>query len=186
VKRILSTAVLLISTSAASAQDWSGPYIGASLGQGSGDVVVNSGASSATDTLDSSSIYGLFAGYNLQRNNVVYGAELAFHGGEIESAGIANQGIDRLMDLKGRVGYAAGPGLVYGVLGFSTNRTYSGSGTSDGSGYSLGMGYDYQINDAFTIGGEILSRKMQNDENAALFEVEPDISTFTLRAGMKF
>ena len=182
-KKILSTAVLLIGTSAASAQDWTGPYIGASLGQGSGEVGV---PTVGTDTLDSDTIYGLFAGYNMQQNNVVYGAELAFHAGEIRSAAFPNQGIDRLMDLKGRVGYAAGPGLVYGVLGYSTNRVFGAGTTSDGSGYSLGMGYDYQINDAFTIGGEILSHKMQNDPNAPLLAVEPDISSFTLRAGMKF
>lgn len=182
-KRILVTVALLLGTSAASAQDWSGPYIGASLGQGSGEVGV---PPAGLDTLDSDTVYGLFAGYNIQRNNIVYGGELAFHSGEIKSAAFADQGIDRLMDLKGRVGYAAGPGLVYGVLGFSTNRAYAGGSTSDGSGYSLGIGYDYQINDAFTIGGELLSRKMQNDATAAILELEPDVSTFTLRAGMKF
>lgn len=181
---MLSMAVLLVSTSAASAQDWSGPYIGASVGQGSGDVEVPS--LSSFDTLDSDTIYGLFAGYNMQRNNVVYGAELAFNAGEINSVAFPTQGVDRLIDLKGRVGYAAGPGLVYGVLGYSTNRAFVSGGSSNGSGYSLGVGYDYQLNDAFTLGGEILSRKMQNDANAAILEVKPDVSTFTLRAGMKF
>jgi|GEM_PF-3781535 len=51
---------------------------------------------------------------------------------------------------------------------------------------SLGVGHDCQINDAFTIGGEFPGRKTQNDANAALREIEPDVSTVTLRAGMKF
>ncbi|WP_137112459.1 porin family protein [Rhodobacter sp. SY28-1] len=183
-KNTIVAVALALSGSAASAQDWSGPYIGASLGQGSGEVGVVT--TSGLDTLDSGTVYGLFAGYNLQRNNMVYGAELAFQSGDIKSAAFPTQGIDRLMDLKGRFGYAAGPSLVYGVLGYSTNRAFVPGATSDGSGYSFGIGYDYKINDAFTIGGELLSRKMQNDETADIFELEPDISTFSLRAGMKF
>lgn len=183
-KRTLATIAALLCGSAASAQDWNGAYLGISAGSGSGEVAVP--AFSGLDTLDSSTVYGLFAGYNLQRNSMVYGAEIAFHSGDINSAAFPSQGIDRLMDLKGRFGYAAGPGLVYGVLGYSTNRAFVSSGTSDGSGFSLGLGYDYQINDAFTIGGEFLSRKMQNDETDAILEIEPDVSTFTLRAGMKF
>jgi outer membrane immunogenic protein len=183
-KNTIVAVALAFCASAASAQDWSGPYIGASLGQGSGDVGIP--ATSGSDTLDSDTVYGLFAGYNLQRNNLVYGAELAFQSGDIKSAAFPTQGIDRLMDLKGRFGYAAGPGLVYGVLGFSTNRAFVTGATSDGSGYSIGLGYDYRINDAFTIGGEVLSRKMQNDATADILELEPDVSTFTLRAGMKF
>jgi len=183
-KNTIVAVALALCASAASAQDWSGPYIGASLGQGSGEVGV---PPSGLDTLDSGTVYGLFAGYNMQRNNMVYGAELAFQSGEIKSLAFPTQGIDRLMDLKGRFGYAAGPGLVYGVLGYSTNRVFVASGaTSDGSGFSYGIGYDYRINDAFTIGGELLSRKMQNDATAAILELEPDVSTFTVRAGMKF
>lgn len=183
-KKTLVTIAMLLCGSVASAQDWSGAYLGISAASGSGEVGVP--AISATDTLDSGTLYGLFAGYNLQRNNLVYGAELAFHSGEVNSAAFPSQGVDRLMDLKGRLGYAAGPGLVYGVLGYSTNRAFVTSGTSDGSGVSFGVGYDYQMNDAFTIGGEYLSRKMQNDETVAIRELEPDISTFTLRAAMKF
>lgn len=174
----------MLGASAVAAQDWTGAYFGISAGKGSGEVGVP--ASSGTDTLDSDAVYSLFAGYNLQRNSMVYGAELAFHSGEIHSAGFPSQGIEPLMDLKGRLGYAAGPGLVYGVLGYSTNRAFVTGATSDGSGFSFGVGYDYQINDAFTVGGEFLSRKMQNDATASILEVEPDISTFSLRAAMKF
>lgn len=183
-KNTIVAVALVLCASAASAQDWSGPYIGVSLGQGSGEVGVP--ATSGSDTLDSDTIYGLYAGYNLQRDNLVYGAELAFQSGDIKSAAFPDQGIDRLMDLKGRFGYAAGPGLVYGVLGYSTNRAFITGATSDGSGFSYGVGYDYRINDAFTIGGELLSRQMQNDETVDILELEPDITSFTLRAGMKF
>jgi outer membrane immunogenic protein len=183
-KTTLATVVLLLCASAAPAQDWSGGYLGLSLGQGSGEVDVPS--TSGTDTLDSSTVYGLFAGYNLQRNSMAYGAELAYHSGDIDSAGIPGQGIDRLVDLKGRIGYVTGPGLVYGVLGYSTNRAFVPGATSDGDGFSYGIGYDYQINDAFTIGGEYLNRKMQNDETPDILELEPDIATFSLRAAIKF
>jgi outer membrane immunogenic protein len=183
-KKTIVAVALLLGASAASAQDWSGTYIGVSFGQGSGEVGVP--VTSGVDTLDSGTIYGLFAGYNLQQNNLVYGAELAFNSGEINSAAFPTQGIDRLLDLKGRFGYAAGAGLVYGVLGYSTNRAFVTGASSDGSGISYGIGYDYQINDAFTIGGEFLGRRMQNDETGAILELEPDVSSFSLRAGMKF
>ena len=183
-KRILSTVALLLGTSAVSAQDWSGPYVGVSLGQGSGEVGVPS--TSGKDTLDNGTIYGLFAGYNLQRNSTVYGVELAFQSGDIKSAAFPSQGISPMLDLKGRLGYAAGSGLIYGVLGYSTNEAFVTGATSDGSGVSYGIGYDYKINDAILIGGELMSRKMQNDATAPILEVEPDISTFSLRAGMKF
>jgi hypothetical protein len=175
---------LLVSASAASAQDWSGFYLGVSAGQGSGDVGVP--LLSSSDTLDSDVVYGLFAGYNLQQNSMVYGAELAFNSGDINSQAFPSQGITPLLDLKGKVGLAAGRGLAYGVLGYSTNEAFVTGATSDGSGVSFGLGYDYQINDAFTIGGEFLSRKMQNDATVDILEVEPDVSTFSLRAAMKF
>jgi outer membrane immunogenic protein len=184
VKKTLLTVALLVSASAVSAQDWSGAYIGVSVGQGSGDVGVP--ALSSSDTLDSDTVFGLFAGYNLQRDSMVYGAELAFNSGDINSQAFPSQGVTPMIDLKGRVGYAAGRGMAYGVLGYSTNEAFVTGATSDGSGLSYGLGYDYQINDAFTIGGEFLSRKMQNDATAGILEVEPDISTFSLRAGMKF
>ena len=125
-------------------------------------------------------------GYNLQRDNLVYGAELAFQSGDIKSAAFPDQGIDRLMDLKGRFGYAAGPGLVYGVLGYSTNRVFVPGATSDGSGISYGVGYDYQINDVFTLGGELVSRKMENDETSSIIGVEPDITSFACAPASTF
>jgi outer membrane immunogenic protein len=183
-KKTLALVVLIASSVAATAQDWSGGYVGLSFGQGSGEIGVP--AVSGTDTLDSGSVYGLFAGYNLQRNSMVYGAELAYQTADITSEAFPGQGIDRLIDLKGRVGYAAGPGMFYGLLGYSANRAFVPGATSDGSGVSYGVGYDYKINDAFTIGGEYLNRDMQNDETADILELEPDVSTFTLRAGMRF
>jgi outer membrane immunogenic protein len=183
-KRALAIMALVASTTPSGAQDWTGGYVGLTVGQGSGEVEVP--AISATDTLDSDTVYGLFAGYNLQRNSIVYGAELAYQSGDINSEAFA-QGIDQLVDLKGRVGYAAGSGLVYGVLGYSANRAFVSTGdTSDGDGFSLGIGYDYQINDAFTVGAEYLNRQMKNDATGTIRELEPDISTFSLRAGMRF
>lgn len=51
------------------AQDWNGARLGISVGSGSGEVGVP--LVSGTDTLDSGTGYGLFAGYNLQRNNLI-------------------------------------------------------------------------------------------------------------------
>jgi outer membrane immunogenic protein len=183
-KKTLALVALMANSVAATAQDWSGGYAGLTVGQGRGDTFVPS--ISGTGTLDSGEVYGLFAGYNLQRNNVVYGAELAYQSADIPNAGFDDQGIDRLVDLKTRVGYSAGASLVYGVVGYSTNRAFVSSGTSDGDGLSLGVGFDYKLKDNFIIGAEYLSRQMQNDASSAIVEIEPDVQTFSLRAGMRF
>ncbi len=183
-KKTLAMVALLLSTAAAPAQEWTGAYGGLTVGSGSGDYAIT--GSAATGTFESGAVYGVFAGYNLERNGMVYGAELAYQGADIPNQGFDGQGIDQLIDLKGRVGFSSGPSLVYGVIGYSSNRTFVPGNTSDGDGLAFGLGFDYQVKGKFIIGAEYLSRQMENDATSAIIGLEPDISTFSVRAGMKF
>jgi opacity protein-like surface antigen len=93
---IIITSAFTPAISIAQDFDWSGFYLGGSAGsakndsdwKGSGDF--NSDTSGlgvnasfnlgdfTRELSDSSSIYGLYAGYNFQKNNIVYGVELDY------------------------------------------------------------------------------------------------------------
>ena len=114
----LALAASLIASVPAAAQDWSGFYAGVYAGNISGDwqhlnpdgSVYNSGPYS------SDRIAGAFAGYNLQRGNMVYGGELAAgRSGDFCFEEFPPECTDTFVDLKGRVGYSTGSVLVYGV-----------------------------------------------------------------------
>jgi outer membrane immunogenic protein len=177
-------ALAFIISSPAMAEDWTGPYAGLTFGKGGGDFFVPS--ASATGDYDSDNVYGIFGGYNFQHKGMVYGAELAYLNSDITNVGFPDQGVSKLVDLKARVGFVAGPSLVYGVIGYSTNEVYGPGATSDGDGLALGIGFDYEVMGNFIVGGEYLSRNMQNDATGLIQELEPDVSTFTLRGGVKF
>ena len=138
--------------------DWSGFYLGGSAGsakndsdwKGSGDFNSDTGGIEANADFnlgdftrklsDSSSIYGLYAGYNFQKNNIVYGVELDYStlsgskdvqldGGEGAVLG-GGEGYVRLesepnhiASAKLRLGYAADKFLVFGTAGIAYNNT---------------------------------------------------------------
>lgn len=175
-------ALLMIFPTVAPAQDWSGFYGGLSYGNGRGPL-----AAVGTPGYDlDGNVLGVFAGYNMQAGNLVYGGELAYQTGDVYLVGSTNQGIDRLVDLKGRLGYAAGPALIYGVLGYSSNNYFYQSSDSPGGGAAYGVGVDYQLSERTFIGAEYLRRDMHNDEAIPITEIEPSVSTLSLRLGMKF
>lgn len=80
-----------------------GPYIGLGVIQADGEQ----------DTplpdfpLDGSPV-SLFGGYNCQSGNVVYGGGLAVFNNDIQLIAFPLITYNRLIDMKGRVGYAAG------------------------------------------------------------------------------
>ena len=63
---------------------------------------------------------GVFGGYNIQRNNLVFGGEIAAQFGSLELENAANSEFINLIDAKARVGYAFGATMIYGFVGCST------------------------------------------------------------------
>jgi outer membrane immunogenic protein len=141
---------------------WSGAYVGLSYGFASGDYNFTQ-LNGFNRDMDDGSMTQLFGGYQVQRGALVYGGELAFGSAQdTVVTGFLTSQVTDMIDLKGRVGYASGDFLIYGVLGytmseFSENTTISG-GEWDIGGINYGIGVDYAISDNFVIGAEYLTR----------------------------
>lgn len=177
---------LLISAGAAAAQDWSGSYGGLSLTNLRGDwqhrnasgVVYNDGAYSNDAGL------GLFAGYNFQSGQFVYGAEVAVaQPGGFCFEEYPNECTDRLVDLKARLGFAAGSALVYGVAGM-TRADYDLGGTQVLTGTAYGLGLDFRLSEKYFVGGEVLRRELDYADQD--YKTEHSINSVSLRFGMSF
>ncbi len=124
--------------------NWTGGYAGGTLGGGVGD---NNGF-----------IGGAQLGYNIQSNGAIWGIETDFSGSKI-SNGPAK--LDWLGTFRGRVGFAAGNGLMpYVTAGWAYGRLKaSGAGFSTSknkSGWTAGGGLEYAIAPNMTMKGEYL------------------------------
>ena len=189
----LATLTLAIASGAAFAQetDWTGFYGGVSLATHDG----------THDYVDISDLYDLegsavsvFAGRLWDTGILVYGAEIAASsGGVYEREFDGSESYEdeyeytRFLDLKGRVGYDVKGVLVYGTLGVSRARFLSDfSINTNATGMVLGMGADYQLGDRYFVGAEYLRRNYDFYEPSEDSDVDADVSTFSLRAGIKF
>lgn len=184
---VLAAACLAASPGAA--QDWGGFYGGLSVGKINGDWQhVDSGSGGITNDgpYSSGRIAGAFVGYNVQSGPMVYGGELAINrANDLCFEEYPEECTDKFVDLKGRVGFASGAALIYGVLGVS-RAEYDYVGTPFTlSGLSYGIGVDYSIQGRYFVGGEILRRDMENDEFFGDI-TEHDFTSVTVRFGMNF
>lgn len=181
---LAATFLTVVTATGALAEDWSGAYAGLTVGKGNADIRANFGFDINFDY--EGEAYGLFAGYNVQNGNIVFGGELAVQSTNLSQSGYV-ESLDRLIDLKGRLGYSFGSAMVYGVAGFSQNRAVSGGTHSTGDGYSYGVGAEVKTGERMFVGVEYLMRRMANPENLPLLEyLDNDVSTFSLRVGMQF
>ncbi len=95
-----------------------------------------------------------------------------------------------MIDLKGRVGYASGDFLMYGVLGYTMSQydddtTFSGD-EFDIGGINYGIGVDYAISNNFVIGAEYLIRDLSGNEPVWQNVATIDFDTISVRAIYKF
>jgi len=169
----------------AATTDWSGLYAGLSYGRSSGDLDFDP---VPAQSLDSGNATALYLGYLWQRNNLVYGGELAYTRLKDNFVtGFTCCEVDRSIDLKGRVGMAANRVLFYGVLGYSMSSYDEGSGNWDPSGLSYGLGVDFRATQRLNIGLEYLARDLNGDNpNGLGQEVNIDLDTVSLRVGLSF
>lgn len=159
--------------------NWTGFYVGVHGGYAGGDLSVsdtNGGvAPGPFDYRTRGGFGGGQAGYNFQTGNLVLGIEgdfsyLANSGkGIIGSANAAAHqdltlGSGMLADVTGRVGFAAGPVLLYakgGAAWFTgsagqatTNPGYATTGTGQFSGWTAGAGAEYKLTQNISIKAE--------------------------------
>lgn len=189
--------------------DWSGTYLGA-LGSFSTGTQVESwedgfgGYADLEYNLDGS-MYGAFAGYNIQNGSFVYGIEAAYMAGDVLSGDYtldSNTGwsiydlrYNSIFDLKARAGVATDKALLYAFVGGSTSQFEALSaglvlgGPYSASGFNYGVGVDVLVSEKIFLGAEYIVRDLSADYGADSggWVVEGvDIQSMQIRAGIKF
>jgi predicted porin len=149
--------------------EWSGFYGGLQLGN------LDVDGTGAADGSDLS--YGLHAGYDYDFGRFILGGEVDYDFADIDLAGAAT--VDSVARLKLRAGYDLGRTMVYATAGLARVDTSLGSE----SGEFGGLGLAYQINDRFTVGGEVLAHKFDDIGGSG---VDADATSISIRSSFKF
>jgi hypothetical protein len=189
------------------APSFTGGYVGGSLGAGSLDVGDRfdflDGDTDIDDT-DTDLHYGLHAGYNIQRGNVVFGPELAVFGTSSEIDGSFDEdetdatedegdiGVDLNYGIRlaARGGYAFGSNLVYGVAGAAfadvdSRLATAGDAEDSDWGYAVGFGYERLIGERFVVGAQYTLHAFDEFGDAEGAE-DLDYRTLEARVSLKF
>ena len=171
---------------AAAAYDWSGFYGG--LSYASVDPRGTSDAGAADDDgFDDNSTVGVFGGYQIQRGNFVYGGELHYTGYDSDFEDFPGFGIEDIIELSGRVGYAFDNLMVFGSLGYAQVDYFGTPDPAIGplNGYSVGLGVDYAVTDNVIVGLEYVHRDM-DDEVPSVEDMTIEDNSIRLRLAYKF
>ncbi len=169
--------------------NWGGFYLGGLYAFESGDWDIYKEGELDTTWATEGDKYGAFAGYNIQRDALVFGGELAYSSGEtLATYNVLTQDLaETIIDAKARVGYALGDILLYGVAG-GTWATIENSGTSvDLNGLNYGAGAQMKFGNGMFIGAEYLIRDLSgvsSDHEGVTYEYT--IQSVALRAGWQF
>ncbi len=176
------------------APDWGGFYLGASFSTGVGgnsEYRTNGIVDSTYATLEAGSALGVFAGYNIQRNNLVFGGEVAYSAVNTPGYGVAgwpNEYHEYFLDGKARVGFAANKVLVYGFVGYSSSVYHVVSPPANWtvSGMNYGAGVDVMLGERLFMGAEYISRDLSGATSSANQVQNTNVQEIQLRAGLKF
>lgn len=166
------------------ATSWAGFYAGLSYSAVSGSIEENTLGSNFPD-LDGDGAPGFFIGYNWQRDNLVFGAEVNHTAVETNYVGFANSIQEDVTELRGRVGYTPQDKLlVYGFLGYAESTLDDTGAILDYSGVSYGVGVDYKVWNNMFVGLELARRDMEDSSPGGT--IGSEIDTISLRVGYKF
>lgn len=136
---------------------WSGSYAGAFVGYNTSNFDQSGGAKFDGDGF----VGGVYTGYNLQTDRIVYGIEADIGGSGVDGRGF-NGAVGAPIDaetnifgsLRARAGVAVDPFLVFATGGVAASRNeLSLGGASDSQtsiGYTLGAGVEAKISDNVT------------------------------------
>lgn len=189
-----SLAILPLSMAQAADASFAGPYIGAAVGLGSfnsqfqdiDDEFDNQGVNGDTETAFSPAIY---AGWNFQNDNFVYGVELSYNSYSLtsestpygtSSVALLSTELKSVISLKAKAGVAVGSSLIYVAVGESqasvdgTINQDDGNGAQSASDDVTGLSYAVGIEHQFT--PNLLGRAQFD---TAKFETSDDKETIT-------
>ncbi|MBO0663717.1 porin family protein [Jiella sp. CQZ9-1] len=133
---------------------WSGPYAGAFAGYNFSKFDNLGGATVKSRGF----VGGVYAGYNFEADPMVYGIEADIGGSGVDGSTFSPRlGGDVSADqnvfgsLRGRIGYAADPFLVFATGGVAASRNELSLGSASDSktsvGYTVGAGVETKISD---------------------------------------
>lgn len=180
-----------LAVAASSGRDWSGFYLGGLYGSSTGGhdyFSTGSVTPNVTFGVEGSS-YGGFVGYNIQRNNLVYGAEISALSTDVQfdDGSFLDYSFDYFADLKGRVGYAFGDALIFGSAGASLAHWIGPFEEATVTGFNYGIGVDYAFSEHMFVGLEYTVRDMSSElDGSSTVTLESDIQTIQLRFGYSF
>jgi len=200
---LLTSATLIFATGAALAEGgnaapppppvivaqtgFEGLYAGVELGLGLGGPINDTASVDPISDFEDGSAFGVFVGYNWQRDNLVFGGDLrylAFDGITADAGGMNIIEVDNVIDLRGRLGFDAGDTLFYGAVGYSLANATDAGGSFDMDGFNYGLGVEYNLNEDLFVGLDYTGREVDGTSGAANYESSLD--TLTLRLGLRF
>ncbi|MBL4806245.1 MAG: outer membrane beta-barrel protein [Rhodobacteraceae bacterium] len=159
----VSVAALVAASTAVTAQDFTGPYVGVFAGIPSGSYP---SVQDTTYGFETDFAAGGFVGFNLESNRgTIYGFEIAMHGTNLHDDD-DDYDLQMLTDFKFKVGKSidafGSSMLLYGFAGASV-----ASATTDNLDYSyaafgvnFGAGVEYMLSDTISVGLEHTQRSM--------------------------
>jgi outer membrane immunogenic protein len=202
-----TVAVLAVCANAATAQNFSGPYLGASVGAGTAKTIWSSADFNQFESRGRGAIGGLQAGYNWQMGSAVLGVEGDYMFGNLKGTANCPNGTpctsntDRLGSLRARAGWVVAPpvmlyftgGLAWGNTNWTNATAASTYNFSHSSrGYVLGGGAEFFLNDKWTLKAEYLRYNLGTAHASATefgglnADFKPRADTFKLGINFKF
>ena len=149
-------------------------------------------------------IYGVHVGYNFQRDNLVFGAELGLNGTDIDGSDSCvivfkcERALDWYATAVARLGYASGKTLFYGFGGVAWGEVQTdisllgvipiASGEETHVGWVAGLGIEHAMSDRFSVRVEY-SHVDLGEEDHSLGEgltSEVDLSFDAIKVGASY
>lgn len=184
---VVSGAAAASAADAGAVDDWSGLYVGGSVGYISGDTPAGNDADGSYDV--TSGVIGLFGGYNHQFDNFVIGGEINWFGPYTAQNGddIAYT-VTSTMDARLRLGVDMGGVLFYGFGGITVANLNSQYYSRDYAlfGSNFGLGAEMKVLEDLSIGLEGAMRNVQQYDNSGWDYTEGETYSVTLRASYHF
>ena len=198
-KVILATALLTLAALPAQAQDWTGAYVGASASShtGTNTEYLNGVATTPVDYDNpftrSGTLRNLFAGYRIQNDAMVYGAEISRSTGALRMAEpYPKNHISDYTTLMGKVGYAQNSALFSAGLGYFQGTLKPACidicGVADISGLAVSLGVDVLVSDNVTVGAAVTRRTFDESTFKKLpqYGTSGNDTAFEFRVGYNF
>ena len=171
-----------IAPAPAPVRNWAGAYGGLSFSGVSGGLNENTGGPLVD--FESDTGLGLFAGYNWQSGNWVYGGELNYTNFSTPFVGFPTVTQNDSLELRARLGYSMNNVLVYGFVGAARSTLESPGLSVTQNGASYGLGAQMMFTDSMFGGLEVARRDVSG--SALGNTVGSDIDTVSLRVGFQF